>query len=245
MKKIITTFIFLAGFSFTSSACPFCNKKVMDGIYNSQFYPNLLSMFAAFVVLALIVVLLTVMFTKKHKTIVAAAPKMQLLSPVPLTTASMVLGIGLGGFIDGIVFHQVFQLHEMLSNKIPATDYVGKSVNMFWDGIFHFFCLLVVFTGIVLMWKLLHRKDADHSGKLLGGGLLSGWGLFNIVEAVINHQVLKLHNVIEFLPNHDIVNFSFLGISVLLLIAGNVIIYSSNKNRYQVVATKVTSAIKI
>ncbi len=209
MKKYLTLSVLLAT-SATVSACPFCNKKIMDGIYNSQFYPNLLTMLSAFIVLAVMVAILTAMTAKRHKTRLAANPNMQILSPVPLTTASMVLGIGIGGFIDGIVLHQILQVHEMLSNKIPATEYIGKSVNMFWDGVFHFFCMIVVLIGIILMWKLLFRKDVDRSGKLFGGGgLLLGWGLFNIVEGVIDHQILKLHNIIELSPNHDIGKLCF------------------------------------
>src|SRR5205085_178493 len=134
LKKIISTLILFIGMSASSSACPFCNKRIMDGIYNSQFYPNLFTMLSAFIVLALIVAILTSITAKRHKARVVADPNVQVLSPVPLTTASMVLGIGIGGFIDGIVLHQILQVHEMLSNKIPATEYIGKSVNMFWDG---------------------------------------------------------------------------------------------------------------
>jgi uncharacterized membrane protein len=132
-------------------------------------------MLLAFVVLGVIVAGLTALTARKHKTWLAANPGGEALSPVPLTIASIVLGIGFGGFVDGIVLHQILQLHEMLSNKIPATNYVGKSVNMFWDGIFHAFCLLVILSGVVL-WKLLRRKDADFSGRLLAAGLLMGWG---------------------------------------------------------------------
>jgi uncharacterized membrane protein len=32
------------------------------------------------------------------------------------TTAGILLGIGLGGFVDGIALHQIFQWHNMLSN---------------------------------------------------------------------------------------------------------------------------------
>src|SRR5690606_25378146 len=112
---------------------------------------------------------------------------------VPLTTTSIIIGIGLGGLIDGIVLHQILQWHEMLSNKILATNYVGKSVNMFWDGIFHAFCLLIILLGCVLMWRLLQRNDINTSGKLFSGGLLMGWGIFNIVEGIIDHHLLKLH----------------------------------------------------
>lgn len=231
MGKFLLTLLltFLAASTF---ACPFCNKKIADGIYNSQFYPNLFTMLSAFIVLAVVVAILTAMTAKRHKTKVAAISNKQILSPVPLTTASMVLGIGMGGFLDGIVLHQILQVHEMLSNKIPTTNYIGKSVNMFWDGIFHLFCMIVVLVGIILMWKLLFRKDVDRSGKLFGGGLLFGFGLFNIVEGVIDHQILKLHNVVELSANHDIANYAFLGVSVIMLIVGYLIINSENKKRY-------------
>jgi uncharacterized membrane protein len=213
-------------------ACWLCNEKIRKGIYNSQFFPNLLTMLSAFIVLAVMVAVLTAITTRRHRTQLEAHPNIHIHSPVPLTTASMVLGIGMGGFLDGIVLHQIFQVHEMLSNKIPTTDYVGKSINMFWDGVFHFFCLIVVLTGIILMWKLLFRKDIDRSGKPLSGGLILGWGLFNIVEGVIDHQILKLHNVIELSPNHDIGNFAFLGISVSMLIIGYVLVVQKTKIKF-------------
>ena len=37
----------------------------------------------------------------------------------PLITSGIFLGIGLGGFVDGIVFHQLLQTHNMLSAKRP------------------------------------------------------------------------------------------------------------------------------
>lgn len=210
--------------SFAIRACISCNNEIRTGIYNSMFYPNLITMLSAFLALAVIVVILSRASHSRH---LLRQQKGHLqLSPAPMVTASMVLGIGLGGFIDGIVLHQIFQWHEMLSAKIPATNYVGKSINMFWDGIFHLFCLIVVFIGIVLFWKLLFRKDIDRSGKLLVGGLLMGWALFNIVEGIIDHHLLKLHNVFEYTQNHFTANAIFLGLSVLLAVLGYAIIRS-------------------
>ena len=146
------------------------------------------------------------------------------MSPVPLVSASMILGIGMGGFIDGIVLHQILQWHEMLSNKIPASDFIGKSINMYWDGIFHAFCFVVVFIGIVLLWKLLSRENIDRSGKLFSGGLLAGWGLFNVVEGIINHHILKLHNVQEVSLHHDLGNYIFLIVSLIMMLIGYALI---------------------
>ena len=209
-------------------ACITCNKQVRDGIYNSTFFPNLLTMLSAFIVLTVAVAILSAVTARKHQS--RLEKNADLLTPVPLTTASMVLGIGLGGFLDGIILHQILQWHEMLSFRIPTTDIVGKSVNMFWDGIFHSFCLVVVLIGVILMWKLLRRKDIDHSGRLLSGGLLLGWGLFNVIEGMIDHHILKLHNVFELAAHHGPANYIFLGISVILIIAGFALVKSDRKH---------------
>ena len=208
--------------------CITCNKEIQRGIWNSQFYPNLFTMLSAFIALTIIVAVLGVLSARRY-TRRKLVSRVVILDPTPLSTASMVLGIGLGGFLDGIILHQVLQWHEMLSNKVPATNYIGKSVNMFWDGVFHFFCLVVVVIGVVLLWRLLKRSDIDTSGKLLGGGLLAGWGIFNIVEGLIDHHFLKLHNVMEFAANHDFANYTFLVASIIMIIAGFAIMNSSSR----------------
>ena len=91
---------------------------------------------------------------------------------------------------------------------------------MFWDGIFHAFTLIFTLVGVILLWKLLHRKDVDRSGNLLAGGLLFGWGLFNLLEGIADHQVLKLHNVREVSDNKEAWNLGFLAFSVILIIIG-------------------------
>lgn len=231
MKKLFSLLLLLV-ISLNAYACPVCNQAIRDGILGSTFYPNLLIMLSAFIVLAILVAILSVLAMRSHMKRLTVNPSVQVLTPVPLTTASTVLGIGLGGFFDGIVLHQVLQVHEMLSNKVPATEYIGKSINMFWDGIFHAFCLIVVLIGIILFWRLLKKQDIDRSGALLGGGLLIGWAMFNIVEGVIDHHLLKLQNVIEFSADHNTANYIFLGVSVVMFIIGYLIVKSSNRRLY-------------
>jgi uncharacterized membrane protein len=199
--------------------CISCNKQIQDAIFNSTFYPNLLVMLSAFIVLGIIFAILALINARARRRLQQTNGSAS-ISRVPLNTAGMVLGIGLGGFADGIVLHQILQWHEMLSAKVPATNYVGKSVNMFWDGIFHAFCFVVVLLGVALLWRASKLPSALKSGRLLVGGMLSGWGIFNIVEGVIDHQLLKLHNVMEYAPDHDVANFAFLGISFLMLLFG-------------------------
>ena len=199
-------------------ACITCNKNIQEGIYNSAFYPNLFTMVSAFIVIALVMATLTWLAIKRYQWLVQKDST--LLNPVPLLSAGAVLGIGLGGFADGIVLHQVLQWHEMLTAKIPADTLVNKSINMFWDGIFHWFTLVATLLGVYLLFKVLHRPMVAKDGRFLSGGMLAGWGIFNLIEGIIDHHILKLHNVYEFSINRDWYNYAFLVFGVLLVCAG-------------------------
>lgn len=113
----------------------------------------------------------------------------------PLVTAGLVLGIGLGGFADGIVLHQILQWHNMLSSRVPPVDLVSMKYNMVWDGTFHAAVWLFTLVGVGLLFRAARRTDVAWSGRVLGGAMLAGWGLFNVVEGVIDHQILGVHHV--------------------------------------------------
>src|SRR5690606_738709 len=140
-------------------------------------------------------------------------------------TASTVMGIGIGGFIDGILFHQILQLHGMVSNKLPIDTIMGKAVNMFWDGIFHALTLTAVIIGFVLLIRLLKMRNINPSPKLAIGGAIGGWGIFNFFEGIIHHHIIKLHNVNEFAFNPDIWNYSFLASGIIFIAIGYAFIY--------------------
>jgi uncharacterized membrane protein len=54
------------------------------------------------------------------------------------TSAGILLGLGMGGFFDGIVLHQLLQWHHMLTSAgYPADSVPNLEVNTFWDGLFH------------------------------------------------------------------------------------------------------------
>ncbi|HEY8401309.1 MAG TPA: DUF2243 domain-containing protein, partial [Cytophagaceae bacterium] len=102
----------------------------------------------------------------------------------PLVTASLLIGFGMGGFIDGILLHQLLQWHQMISAILPPVDYLSKSVNMFWDGVFHVFTWIFTAIGIGVLWNALTRKDTLRSVPVFWGGLILGWGVFNTMDSV-------------------------------------------------------------
>lgn len=109
--------------------CISCNKEIQDQLYGSDFLPNLFTIIVGFIILVLIVLAFTYFSAKKHKRHLGINPGKE-FNPVPLSTAGVVMGIGLGGFFDGILFHQVLQLHAMVSNRLATDTVVGKAVNM-------------------------------------------------------------------------------------------------------------------
>jgi uncharacterized membrane protein len=115
----------------------------------------------------------------------------------PLISAGTLLGIGMGGFADGIVLHQVLQVHNMLSAKRPKDSILNMQINMFWDGLFHAFTWVLTALGLWLLWKAVRRRDVPLSGRTLLGAMVFGWGLFNLVEGIIDHHLLNIHHVVE------------------------------------------------
>lgn len=109
--------------------------------------------------------------------------------------AGILLGIGMGGFFDGILFHQLLLWHQMLSSRIPPDDIPSIHYNMRWDGAFHAFAWLVTAAGVAALWRSRNQTPAPHPTRAFTGAALLGWGLFNIVEGTLNHHILGLHHV--------------------------------------------------
>ena len=149
----------------------------------------------------------------------------------PLIAAGMMLGIGLGGFVDGIVAHQLLQVHNMLSARYPTrgvdaeTLVANLEINMFWDGLFHALTWIITAIGIAMLWTAVRRPDVPHSTLTLVGGMSLGWGLFNLVEGIIDHHILHLHHVVE-VPTHLPWDSGFLGSGVVLSLLGWALIWT-------------------
>src|SRR5829696_6665381 len=106
----------------------------------------------------------------------------------PLLKAGILLGVGLGGFVDGIVLHQILQWHHMLtSGGYPPTSIENLQVNTLWDGLFHAFTWVVTAVCLALLWRASRRPHSSWSTRQLVGTLATGWGLFNLIEGIVDH----------------------------------------------------------
>ncbi|RSM56162.1 DUF2243 domain-containing protein [Amycolatopsis sp. WAC 01376] len=107
-----------------------------------------------------------------------------------LPASSLLLGSGFGGFVDGIVAHQILGWHHMLSSWYPPDTPEDLHLNMVGDGLFHLLCLIFVVLGVVLL-----NRGNRLPGPVLWGGALAGWGVFNLVEGTVDHLILGVHHV--------------------------------------------------
>ena len=130
----------------------------------------------------------------------------------------VLLGLGLGGFFDGIVLHQVLQWHHMLSAHTPVDTVRGLELNTLADGLFHLAAWLFTVAGVFVLWGAV-RRGAVLRWSALAGGLLIGWGAFNLVEGLVNHQLLGLHHVRPG-PDELIYDIGFLAWGAVMLLAG-------------------------
>jgi uncharacterized membrane protein len=133
--------------------------------------------------------------------------------------AGIVLGVGLGGFADGIALHQIAQWHNMGSAVLPPSTMDAMSRNMTWDGLFHSATWSVTLIGVYMLWHAAGTGRVIESAGEFTGQLLFGWGAFNLVEGTIDHHLLGIHHVRD-LPIHvPIYDWLFLGFGGLGLLA--------------------------
>ena len=132
------------------------------------------------------------------------------------------LGVGLGGFVDGIVLHQILQWHHMLSatDDHPTSSVEGLELNTLADGWFHAVTWLVVLGASVVTVALWRQGRLAPTWSLHLGGLLAGWGMFNLVEGLVDHQLLGVHHVRDDLGGPLAWDLGFLAVSVVLVAVG-------------------------
>ncbi|MDB4934860.1 MAG: hypothetical protein JWP87_1832 [Labilithrix sp.] len=113
----------------------------------------------------------------------------------PLAAAGIMLGTGLGGFVDGILLHQLLQWHNMFSTKVAPNDLVSMKLNMIGDGVFHVLTWLSTAGGIALLWRAVKAREPVLATRTLVGSLAIGWGAFNLLEGLADHQIMSIHHV--------------------------------------------------
>ncbi len=147
------------------------------------------------------------------------------MSPVlkqPLIRAGVVLGLGFGGFADGIVLHQILGWHHLvcLTEYCRPVSVAELQVQNTQDGYFHLALWLVTLAGTAMLFRAARDPGPACSGRGFAGAMLAGWGLFNVIEGLIDHQILGIHHVLPGDPDQLWFDLLFLAVGVGLIGTG-------------------------
>jgi uncharacterized membrane protein len=128
--------------------------------------------------------------------------------------AGVLVGVGIAAFLDETVFHQLLHWHHFYDRSTTAVGLVS-------DGAFHAFGWFAVVIGLVLVADL--RRRAGVSGRALVGGILLGAGVFQLYDGIIQHKVLRLHQIryhVDLLPYDLIWNI----LAAIAIVAGALVL---------------------
>jgi uncharacterized membrane protein len=134
--------------------------------------------------------------------------------------ASATLGVGLSGFFDGILLHQVLQWHHLLS-LVPGETFRDIRTQILADGLFHVLMYFVTALGLFLLWRRRPGGSAANAGwrEVAGGGLL-GFGLWNVIDVGLFHWILGIHRIRVNVPDPMLYDIGWLaGLGLLPLLA--------------------------
>jgi uncharacterized membrane protein len=84
-----------------------------------------------------------------------------------------------------------------------------------------------VTAGTIAAVRVWQRGELAPPWRSHVGGLLLGWGLFNLVEGLIDHQILGIHHVRDDLGAPLGWDLGFLAFGALLALAGWALIKSA------------------
>lgn len=125
----------------------------------------------------------------------------------------VLLGVGTIGALDEIVLHQLVQWHHFYDHG----DEFGRIVS---DGLLHLFTLTMLLLGASRLWSTRRAIGAVLSARPLRAGLLLGMGGFQLFDGVVNHKVLRLHQIRADVDNVLPYDIAWNAIALLLLAAG-------------------------
>lgn len=139
-----------------------------------------------------------------------------------LVKAGLVTGIGFGGFADGIVLHQILGWHHLVcltAHCQPSSiEHLQRQNTQ--DGFFHLVVWVVSLVGVAMLFRAAREPVLEWSGRVLSGAMLAGWGAFNFVEGLIDHQILGIHHVLPGHPLQLLWDLLFLSSGVVFMLVG-------------------------
>ncbi len=123
--------------------------------------------------------------------------------------AAALVGAGVMAAVDEIVFHQLLRWHRFYDLSTPAVGVIS-------DGLLHAASLLALVGGFFLLADLLRRGVLSRG--CARAGFFVGAGGFQLFDGIVDHKVLRVHQVryVEDLLPYDVA-WNLAGLALLLV----------------------------
>jgi uncharacterized membrane protein len=128
-------------------------------------------------------------------------------------------GLALGALLDGVVLHQVVQWHHVWSGHITDDTLAGLRDNVFIDGVLQLAMIAILTAAVVALGRQPRR-----SWPSLIGGVLIGWGAFNVVDQLVFHLGLHAHHIREDVADPWVWDWGFALAGVVMAVIGVLVV---------------------
>ena len=124
-----------------------------------------------------------------------------------------IIGVGVMAALDEIVFHQILAWHHFY-------DRSTLDVALLSDGLLHGAELVLLVAGFFAFADLRHRRALAPLSAW--AGLLLGMGGFQLFDGIVDHTILRVHQV-RYVANLLPYDLAWNAAGVVLLVAGGVL----------------------
>ncbi|MDG4778845.1 DUF2243 domain-containing protein [Micromonospora sp. WMMD961] len=135
--------------------------------------------------------------------------------------AGVLIGVAIMAAVDEIVFHQLLAWHHFYDRSTP-------SVALLSDGLLHAAEVVALVGGF--FWFADLRRRGALSTRLTWGGFLLGAGGFQLFDGLVDHKVLRLHQIrygVHLVPYDLVWNVA----GAVLLLAGVAVLVRARSRR--------------
>ncbi|MFC7710873.1 DUF2243 domain-containing protein [Micromonospora lupini] len=137
------------------------------------------------------------------------------------TLAGVLIGVAIMAAVDEIVFHQLLAWHHFYDRSTP-------SVALLSDGLLHAAEVIALVGGF--FWFADLRRRLVLSPRLAWGGVLLGAGGFQLFDGLVDHKVLRVHQIrygVHLVPYDVVWNVG----GAVLLLAGAALVWWTRSRR--------------
>jgi uncharacterized membrane protein len=120
-------------------------------------------------------------------------------------------GVGLAGLVDVIVFHQLLGWHHFYDRSTLAVGLTS-------DGLLDLALTVALVVGLVAVEET--AGPVAGWGRHTWGAILAGFGGFNLFDGVVDHKLLRVHQIRPGVADQLPYDAVWVGLSLLILAVG-------------------------